>query len=260
MAVVCQGCNSGMASAFDRRAKFSAAARDQDAAAYGDDPMNKTLTVALSALLLASTAAPSFAQSYEDRAYQDQMREYERQRAIYDQQRADYDRRYGPQANRYDDRGPSSQRPEGYRRYVNDVCESRSKAKSNNRATGTVLGALIGGALGYNVAAKKNQGEGTVLGAVVGGAIGNSIGANASTDDRYAPQCDARGYYYSYEQTTDYRESDDYRGRRSGRYDAGYYQRQRCRLAPAPMDDNGRTEYRYVRVCPDRNNHYRITG
>ena len=53
-----------------------------------------------------------------------------------------------------------------------------------------------------------------------------------------------------------YRES---RNRYASSYDYGYYTRQRCRLAAAPVDAYGR-DIRYVRVCPDQDGRYRITG
>ena len=70
-------------------------------------------------------------------------------------------------------------------------------------------------------------------------------------------KCDTTGPYYSYDQTVPYREASTYRGRNSGRYNYSYYERQGCRLAPAPVAEE---EYRYVRVCPDANGAYRITG
>ena len=89
-----------------------------------------------------------------------------------------------------------------------------------------------------------------MLGALVGGGIGLGVG-------RASAKCDERGYYYSYDQTIPYRESDYDRARRSGRYDYAYYDPAGCRLATAPV--NG-SDYRYVRVCPDGTGRYRITG
>ena len=106
------------------------------------------------------------------------------------------------------------------------------------------------------MSARNARTEGTVLGAVVGGAIGAGIASSSSSN---TAKCDVSGYYYTYDQTVSYREDARDRGR-SGRYDANYYNRMRCRLAPAPAYVNGRTEYRYVRVCPDQQNRYRITG
>ncbi len=90
-----------------------------------------------------------------------------------------------------------------------------------------------------------------MLGAVVGGAIGagarqglGQVRTTAATITATTrPRRTAR--------------SDYDRVRRSGQYNYGYYNRQRCRLAPAPVSSD---EYRYVRVCPDGDGRYRITG
>ena len=104
-----------------------------------------------------------------------------------------------------------------------------------------MIGALAGAALGSNVAARNAKPEGTVLGALVGAGVGAAVG-NASA------KCDTRGNYWTYEQTQPYRYGD-------GRYaDAS----ERCRLAPAPTEYNGRVETRYVRVCPDADGRYRV--
>jgi len=250
--------------------------------------MNTSLKAGLVSALALLTAAPALAQDYrptdqyqrdsnryedqradyqdQQRAYQDQQREYQDARRDYDRRRDDYEaaraaydnrygygaysRRYGPAptwdearwAGRYGDNA-------SYRGAYDDACRNR---RSSNSIAGGLIGALAGAALGSNVAARNARTEGAVLGAVVGGAAGVAVG-------RSSANCDDRGYYYSYDQTIPYRESGDYRGRRSGRYDYSYYSRQRCRLAPAPVDAyNG--EYRYVRVCPDRNGRYRFTG
>ena len=54
-----------------------------------------------------------------------------------------------------------------------------------------------------------------------------------------------------------YRESSRYRAS-SGTAYSNYSKR--CRLAPADTDYNGRTETRYVRVCPDSTGRYRVQG
>jgi hypothetical protein len=119
------------------------------------------------------------------------------------------------------------------------------------RTAGAVIGGLAGAVLGSNLSAAGRHGEnaalGGVLGAVVGGAVGNA-------HDRY--KCDTRGPYYAYGDTIAYREDPTWR---SGRYDRDYYVRMRCRLAPAPVDAYG-NDIRYVRVCPDADGRYRITG
>ncbi|WP_332766468.1 glycine zipper 2TM domain-containing protein [Phenylobacterium sp.] len=181
--------------------------------------------------------------------YDRELRRYEADRRTYDRQHGmgAYERRYGPPpiwaAGDYG-------RDASYSGTYVDPC--RDRRSNNSTVAGGLLGALAGAALGSNVAARNARTEGAVLGAVVGGAIGAGIGRAHEN-----AKCDDTGYYYSYDQTIPYRESRYERGRRSGQYDYSYYSRQRCRLAPAPIRGD---EYRYVRVCPDRDGRYRITG
>lgn len=190
--------------------------------------------------------------------------DYERRRNAWEAARADYDRRYGygAYARRYgaapawDDAYWSRAAPSAGGYGVDTSYNTAVRCDNNNRSTAIagVIGALAGAALGSNVAARNARTEGAVLGALVGGGLGAAVG---NANDRY--KCDSRGPYYSYNDTVAYRESAYDRARRSGRYDYAYYNRQRCRLAPAPVDGAGR-EYRYVRVCPDGDGRYRITG
>ncbi len=244
--------------------------------------MKRLIPAAIATALMASAAVtPALAQSQtynqrnenyvqDRREYDRQMAEYEANRARFERDRAEYDRRYGAGAfERYyggfrdtapvyrDDRVVTGPAYDPYDRYRNTACERRVANRSNDRTGGTVLGALIGGALGAAAAGDSSETEGAILGAIVGGTIGNQIVASPREAERYAANCDARGYYYTYNQTIPYQEN---ARSRNGRYDANYYSRQRCRLAPAPYDGYGRVEYRYVRVCPDRNNRYRITS
>lgn len=246
--------------------------------------MKKALSIGLVSAVALSTAAPAFAQysyrptdqyqqdlrryqgeraAYEVRRedYQAARRDYERRRADWERARAGYDARYGygAYARAY---GPAPVWDDAYwagynndaSRYGRDTAytEDCGSSRNNRSVAGGLIGALAGAALGSNVAARNARTEGTVLGAVVGGAIGASVG-------RASAKCDTRGYYYSYDQTVPYRES-AYDRNRSGRYNYSYYTRQRCRLAPAPVDVGYGEEYRYVRVCPDNTGRYRITG
>lgn len=203
--------------------------------------------------------------NYQDRRadYAEARRDYELRRDRWEDARADYDRRYGygAYARRYgaapvwDDAYWSRYAPSASY-YGADTSYATPVRCDNNNKSATiagVIGALAGAALGSNVAARNARTEGAVLGAVVGGGIGAAVG---NANDRY--KCDNRGVYYSYNDTIAYRESAYDRARKSGRYDYAYYERQRCRLAPAPV--NGNSEYRYVRVCPDGDGRYRITG
>jgi len=252
--------------------------------------MRTPITLGLVSALALATAAPAFAQysdpandgryaptdqyqrdmrRYEnDRAdyqaqrldYQSARRTYERQRDDYERARAGYDRRYGygAYARTYGP-APAWDDTRWANRYGSDASytEPCREERRSNSVAGGVIGALAGAALGSNVAARNARTEGAVLGAVIGGAVGVGIGQASA---HASAKCDARGYYFNYDETVPYRESSYDRRRRSGQYDYRYYARERCRLAPAPIDWGDRTDYRYVRVCPDADGRYRITG
>ena len=195
-------------------------------------------------------------QSYQDAraaaaarrdAYNANAAAYSADRYAYERERDDYDARYGAGAweARY---GYSYRRgndlTDYYRFYRGSPCERRA---------GGVIGALAGAAIGSNLAGHGSRSEGAVLGAFAGGAIGASAGASAA-------HCDANGYYFNSDQTMPYREPDFYADTSSGRYDYRAYRRMGCRLATAPAYAEGVLDYRYVRVCPDADGRYRITG
>jgi len=197
--------------------------------------------------------------------YENARAAYERRRADWERARADYDARYGYGAyirvygaapvwdeSRWGPYVAVAPAAPYYGRDTAYVAPSVTCRNDHSAATaGSILGALAGAALGSNVAGHGVRTEGAVLGGVVGGVVGGSVG---NAHDRY--RCDQRGPYYSYNDTITYREA---RGYHSGRYDYAYYDRMRCRLAPAPIDAYGR-DMRYVRVCPDADGRYRITG
>jgi hypothetical protein len=249
----------------------------------------KTVIAVATASVIALGAGASVAQSYPQtwQQYQAQQREYQRQRGAYQDRREDYeaqrrayeasrdrylrdqaayDRRYGrgayvrtygewrwdPYARSADYYGRDVAYTDPYAPYRNNPCEQRRDGRT---VAGAVIGALAGAAIGSNVAAGDVQTEGAVLGALVGAGIGGTIGNQTAN-------CDSQGYYWRRDQTISYREGGYYRDRgyRSGRYGYRDYARRGCRLAPAPVEWSGRTEYRYVRVCPDRQGRYRITG
>jgi len=242
------------------------------------ETMMKALKIALVATVALGATAPALAQYRPTAQYQQEYRDYQRDRSDYQMSRADYDRAradyearrdrwerdraaydarwgYGAYARRYpapvwdtaywDANGYG--RDTAYTGAYVDPCRQQS---NNKTVAGGLIGALAGAALGSNVAAKNARTEGAVLGAVVGGAIGANVGKAAGK-----ARCDQAGYYYNYADTVPYRES---RYARSGDYDYRYYSRNRCRLAPAPVDATG--DVRYVRVCPDGQGRYRITG
>jgi hypothetical protein len=228
-------------------------------------PSTLASTLVLSAALLSAgtaSAAPTYydngsadsVNDYENQrdayyAAQDdygrRQADYERQRADYERAQREYDRRYGygaysRQNGAFDYNGPGRGAASSY---------DCSRQRSNSATAGGIIGALAGAAIGSNVAGRGVRTEGAVLGAIVGGAAGVAIGRNSA-------QCDARGYYYSYNDTRPYREPTYGRGYRSGRYDSRYYANQRCRLAVVEYGG----AWRYARVCPDSMGRYRFTG
>lgn len=245
--------------------------------------MKPALKLGLASVMALSTAMPAFAQyapsPYQPTPqYQQDMRDYQRDQSDYQDQRADYEaarRAYERRRDDYDAARAAYDARYGVGSYArtngpepvwddsrwtrrdadatayDDPCRQRRNA---NGVAGGIIGALAGAALGSNVAARNARTEGAVLGAVLGGAAGVGIG-------KASAKCDDRGYWFSYNETVPYRESRyDRQMRRSGQYDYSYYTRQRCRLAPAPVDWGDRTEYRYVRVCPDSMGRYRLAG
>lgn len=206
---------------------------------------------------------------YEDSAatYRESRRGYREARRDYDLRLAEwnrasriYDRRYGygSYARMYarptwDQAYWTSYDSPPYAGYYGRETTASAPARCKNNASvaGGVIGALAGAVLGSNVAARNARTEGTVLGGVVGAAVGAGVG---HANDKY--KCDTRGPYFSYDDTMPYREG---RTRYRSSYDQSYYEQQQCRLAAAPVDAYGR-DYRYVRVCPDRDGRFRITG
>jgi hypothetical protein len=77
-----------------------------------------------------------------------------------------------------------------------DVCAS---VRRDNQTAGLVLGGIIGGVLGSNVAARGHRDDGTALGAVVGALAGSEIGRGSarcgSTRYGHAPPPQAYGPY-----------------------------------------------------------------
>jgi uncharacterized protein YcfJ len=68
-----------------------------------------------------------------------------------------------------------------------------AEAACQKRATGTVVGAVAGGALGNVVAGRGDRTEGTLLGAAAGGLIGNQV-SKCPRSTRRAPVKTSRSY------------------------------------------------------------------
>jgi len=190
--------------------------------------------------------AESYDEGYDDGAYADD-RGYDDDRA-YDERRGyddrSYDDRYDrggyERYDRYDD-----YRTRRWSRYDGRGYHPSCRQQRRDRAgAGAVIGGIAGAVIGSNMADRNVRGEGAAIGAVAGALVGSQVG-------RATADCDAYGYYYSYEQTRPYRISSRWRGDR--RY--ADYGRRGCRLALVERY-HGRAEY--VPVCPDRYGRYRI--
>lgn len=213
-------------------------------------------------------------QQYRDQSadYRAARADYERRYADWESRRAAYDARYGygayaraygpapvwdqsrwaygapPPASNYGyDPAPGAPAA-GYYGANSAYAAPQIHCNNNAAVTAGLIGAIAGGVLGSNVAGHGNKTGGTVLGALVGGGAGAAIG---HASDKY--KCDQQGAYWSYNDTVPYQvDSSVYR---DDRYTD--YSRRGCRLAPAPVNDS---ETRYVRVCPDAEGRYRVTG
>lgn len=194
-----------------------------------------------------------------DRAdYEAARREYEHRLRTWDRERIRYDRRYGAgaYARYYPKPVWDERRWGGYDlryadRYGHDASAMEACNSHNSAVAGGVIGALAGAIVGSNVAGHGAKTEGSVLGGVVGAGLGAAIGHQR---DKY--RCDRSGPYFTYDETVPYREG---RTRYASNHDRRWYQRHGCRMAASPVDPYGR-EIRYVRVCPDDEGRFRITG
>ncbi len=107
---------------------------------------------------------------------------------------------------------PSAQARDGYYRGCEDCgrvvrVESIGRRGDNRLGGGTVLGAIVGGALGNQVGSGDGRKAATVAGALAGGAIGHDIEKKRRNSGRYyriAVRMDRDGRIRSYEQQDAY--------------------------------------------------------
>jgi len=116
-----------------------------------------------------------------------------------------------------------------------DTEVERRDSRGNNGA-GTVIGAIIGGALGNQVGKGDGRKAATIAGAVIGGAIGND---SARRDD----------YYYSEPQTRCRTVYEPYNERRIAGYDVQYRYRGDVFMSHLDYDPGERMRVR-VSVSP----------
>lgn len=162
--------------------------------------------------------------------------------------------------------------------YYYDPCQRSTTQRGTG---GGLAGAAIGAGIGGGVAARGAKTEGAVLGGLLGAVIGSNIGKNsaACTSGRAPPPPPPppAAYNDSYDYDRGYRSSSYEDARRDADRDSYYersYERREgyrvndsrgqadvngCTLAESPIYlPDGRTQKRFVRVCPDANGKYQV--
>jgi len=151
------------------------------------------------------------------------------------------------------------------------------REQSNRGIGGGLIGATLGAVIGSNVAARNARTEGALLGGAVGAVGGAVVGKNsAACDSGYAPRTSYRTYERRDYGSAGYGDSYTYeRNRRApAAYDDDYAYDGRgnsyvvtdrppatdgCTLAESPIYlPDGRTQKRFVRVCPDSSGRYQV--
>ena len=138
---------------------------------------------------------------------------------------------------------------------------------STTRGTvGALVGGALGAAIGSNAAARNARTEGALLGGALGALGGAAVGKNSAAcggTTYRAPQTTYNGYYGEPQDNGYYARSYD---------DRRYYDRGEpyrvverpaatdgCTLAESPIYlPDGRTQKRFVRVCPDANGNFQV--
>lgn len=156
--------------------------------------------------------------------------------------------------------------------YYYDPC----RRSTTNRTTGGGLaGAGIGAAIGSGIAGRGAKTEGAVLGGLLGAVVGGNIGRSSAACAPGAvppPPPPPRAYNdYDYDRSAAYdrghydsayhdrRGGYSYESERSYRVTEGRADANGCTLAESPIYlPDGRTQKRFVRVCPDASGRYQV--
>jgi hypothetical protein len=134
---------------------------------------------------------------------------------------------------------------------------SCAEVRQNNQVGGAIVGSILGGVLGSNVAGRGHKSDGTALGAVVGGMIGAGAGGNVRCAQ--PPQ----GYNnYGYGAGSDYNQNPNYGGRYYDPAPSGYgyspgYSSGRYGSEPYYADNLPHDGYRPDLARDDRRNYKR---
>ena len=151
--------------------------------------------------------------------------------------------------------------------YGNTYYDPCRRDSTNRGTVGALVGGALGAAIGSNAAARNARTEGALLGGALGALGGAAVGKNSAacggTSTYRAPQTTYNGYYGQPADNGYYARSYD---------DRRYYDRGEpyrvverpaatdgCTLAESPIYlPDGRTQKRFVRVCPDASGNFQV--
>jgi len=148
-----------------------------------------------------------------------------------------------------------------------DPCQ---RDTTNRSTVGALVGGALGAVIGSNAAARNARTEGALLGGALG-ALGGGVVGNRSAACNNGYRAPPRTTYYNngstYGQGYDngyYAQSNQYRPEPYYRGDSYNVTNQPtatdgCSLAESPIYlPDGRTQKRFVRVCPDASGNYQV--
>lgn len=163
--------------------------------------------------------------------------------------------------------------------YYYDPCQ---RSTTNRTTGGGLAGAGIGAAVGSGIAARGHRTDGAILGGVLGAVVGSMAGKSsaACAPGGYTapppppppPAAYNGGYGGSYQEPY-YRQGSYDNAGRDGYYERSYERQDSyrvdnrsgqadvngCTLAESPIYlPDGRTQKRFVRVCPDAQGKYQV--
>ncbi len=147
-----------------------------------------------------------------------------------------------------------------------DPCQ---RDTTNRSTVGALLGGALGAVVGSNAAARNARTEGALLGGALG-ALGGGVVGNRSAACNNGYRAPPRAAYNNgavytqpynegyYAPTNQYRPAPTYRGD-SYNVTQAPAATDGCSLAESPIYlPDGRTQKRFVRVCPDSNGNYQV--
>lgn len=148
-----------------------------------------------------------------------------------------------------------------------DPCQ---RDTTNRSTVGALVGGALGAVVGSNAAARNARTEGALLGGALG-ALGGGVVGNRSAACNNSYRAPPRAAYNNgavyaqpynegyYAPANQYRPAPAYRGDNYNVTNQAPAATDGCSLAESPIYlPDGRTQKRFVRVCPDSNGNYQV--